>query len=319
MSELLVIPMSQVRENPVALRSVNRESEAFLGLRDSISEKGILNPIGVRRKVDTVDGVDVEYFEVVDGLHRYTAACEAGLTEIPVSVLALNDAAVLEAQIMANVHKIDTKPIEYTNQMNRILGSNPTMTISEMAQRLSKSPSWVSQRLGLLKLVESIQELVDEGRIKVSNAIALCRLPADEQVNFVDQAMSMTPEEFVPTVQARAKELRQAAAEGRKAEPASFKPTPRSRKLSDLKDEYDSLDFGKSLDVHSLSPVDAYKLGIAFAISLDPVSVAAQQSVYDERKRATDDAKKARAAERAKKKAEEAAATAAKLQEELEG
>ena len=181
--DVRVINVTEVRENPVALRAVDRESEEYVGLRDSIAAKGILNPINVRRRTEDVEGVEVNYYELIDGLHRYTAACECGLTTLPVSVLSLDDASVLEAQIMANVHKIDTKPVQYTKQMNRIFAGNPTMTVADMAAKLCKSGSWVSQRLGLLKLESAIAVLVDDGKISISNAVALAKLPKEEQMN----------------------------------------------------------------------------------------------------------------------------------------
>ena len=105
-----VIPMSEVRENPVALRAVNRESESYIGLRDSIRAVGILNAISVRLREENVDGENKTFYELIDGLHRYTCALDVGLTEIPVQIISLDNAQTLEAQIMANIHKVETKP-----------------------------------------------------------------------------------------------------------------------------------------------------------------------------------------------------------------
>ncbi|KKM77518.1 hypothetical protein LCGC14_1369190 [marine sediment metagenome] len=186
-TSLRSIKITDIRENPVALRAVDRESEAFVGLRDSIALVGIMNPINVRERTEVIEGQTITYYELCDGLHRYTAAVDVGITELNVQILTLDDADVLEAQVMANVHKIDTKPVQYTQQMNRIFAGNPAMTISDMAAKLAKSPSWVSQRLGLLKLEKGIAELVDDGKITISNAVVLAKLPHEEQVNFVTQ------------------------------------------------------------------------------------------------------------------------------------
>ncbi|GAG50631.1 unnamed protein product, partial [marine sediment metagenome] len=213
-----------------------------------------------------------------DGLHRYTAAVDAGLTELNVQFLTLDDAEVLEAQIMANVHKVDTKPVQYTKQMTRIFAGNPTMTISDMAVKLCKSPSWVSQRLGLLKLEESVAALVDDGKITISNAVVLSKLPREEQVNFVDAAMTMGSDEFAPNVQARAKELRDAARQGRAPGDVVFAPVPRLQKVADLRAELDKPVIGPALCTQNKvkTPGDGFALGVAWSCNMDPSSIAVQ-------------------------------------------
>ncbi len=312
-----VIKVSEIRKNPVALRAVNSESEGYVGLRDSIARSGLLNPISVRSKTEEVDGDTISYYELVDGLHRFSAVLDLGLDEIPVNIVSLDDSEVLEAQIMANIHTIETRPVEYTKQLQRIFASNPTMTVSEMAQHLAKSSSWVSQRLGLLKLDERVQPLVDDGKITVSNAVVLAKLPPEEQLNFVDSAMTTAPAEFVATVQARIAELRQAVKEGREASAPSFSPVPHARKMAELKTELEQGEVGRAMceQVGAVSAVDGFKLGVAFAIHLDPISLAQQEAEYNEKRRQIEDAKKRRQIERANKRRDEAAAEAAKLLE----
>lgn len=315
--DVRIIKLSEIRENPVALRAVNRENEDYIGLRDSILEIGILNPINVRKRTEEVDGKIIEFFELVDGLHRYSAALDVGLEQIPVLVVSLDDARTLEAQIMANVHKVETRPVEYTRQLQRIFAGNPTLTLAEMAAKINKSPAWISQRLNLLKLESQIQKLVDDGKIKVANAVQLAKLPVEEQLNYLDQAMQMVAEEFVPIVQLRAKELRDAARQGREAKSSEFVATARLQKLSALKAEHENPAIGTQLckECGVKSVADAFALGIAWALSLDPVSVKIRAAQDAEKKTALEDAKKKRAAERATKKAAEAAKAAAEAQE----
>lgn len=317
--KVAVVPITAIRENPVALRSVNVESEEFIGLRDSIARQGIIDSISVRRQVETVEGTEVEYYEIVNGLHRYTAACHIGLTELPVTIFEGDKADVLDAQLVANIHRIETKPIEYTKQLLRILSLKPTMTQSDLAVRLAKSLSWIHQRLDLLKLEKSIQQLVDSDQITLANAVALAKLPPDEQLNYVDQAITMNTDEFAPTVQARAKEIKDAKREGRSAGPAVFVPIAKQRSLGDLKTEYLKHVIGPELcrAAGVTTAEEGFALGVAFAINLDPISVAEQVAKDAEKKQNLVDAKKKREAERAKKKAEEAATLAARLQDEV--
>lgn len=310
-TKLKNIEISKIRENPVALRSVDKQDDAYLGLVDSIRLRGVLNAILVREVRDPDTGE--MYYGLVDGLQRFTASQDAGKTEIPAQVVALSDAEVLEAQIITNIHRVETKPVEYSKQLMRILAGNPTMTIAELAAKLARSPSWVSERLGLVKLEESIASLVDEGKVNLSNAYALAKLPADEQANFVDRAMTMTPQEFVPTVNARVKELRDAKRQGRDAAPQAFTPVPHVQKLADLRNEFENPSVGPVLvaETGAKTAVDGFKLGVAWALHMDPLSIEEAKNKDAERKAAAEAEKAKRKEEREKKKAEEAAQAAA--------
>jgi ParB/RepB/Spo0J family partition protein len=289
-------------------------------MRDSVAAVGIMNPFNVREKTEDVDGTTISYFELIDGLHRLSCAIDVGLAEVPVQVLVADDAKTLEMQVIANAQKVETKHAEYAAQMQRILTSNPTMTLSELGNKICKSGAWVSQHLNLLKLADDIKVLVDEGKIKLTNAYNLAKLPVEEQINFIDQAMSEAPDVFVPNVLVRVKEIAKARREGRKVGEATFTPTPKLRKLADLKAEYNSPTAGPALcdSTKVKSVTDAFALGVAWAINLDPSSVAIQEAKAEEKAQQLAEAKQKRAADRAKKQAEEAAAKAAELAEKAE-
>jgi len=307
MGELKVIPISAIRENPVALRTVNRETEEYQGLVDSIRQKGFLGAITVRPQVDQETGE--EFYELVDGLHRFTASKDAGLTDINVDVVSLDDDQVLEAQIMANIHKVETRPMDYTNQLKRILIRNSMMTEAELAAKLGKSQAWIAGRLSLNKIEnEKIKELVNEGKICLSNAYALAKLPVSDHADWVDRAMTLPPDEFVPAASGRLKEVREAARQGRDAGSAEFQPVPHVRKIKALKDELESGNVGQGLVAQTgvSTPVEGFALGVAWALNIDPVSVEEQRSKDEERRNLKAEKKAAKAAERAKKKAEKA-------------
>jgi ParB family chromosome partitioning protein len=311
--EVTNVRLEDIRENPVALRAVDRESEDYLGLCDSIRSIGVLNAISLRRKTEDVDGTEVTFYELCDGLHRYSAAKDAGLVEVPAIIVDLDDAAVQEAQVMANVHRIVTRPVEYTRQLNRIFAANPTMTVADLAGRLCKSSSWVSQRLGLLKLGDDVAKIVDDGKISVSNAVALAKLPQDEQSNFVDHAMTMGAEEFVPTIQKRVKEIRDAKKQGRAAEAPVFSPVAKLQKLGELKSELETPTIGPQLvKTNKVKTAEAgFALCLAWVLHLDPASIEVQKAAAEAKAAALADAKKKRAADRAAKKAAEAQKEAA--------
>ena len=280
---LAEIPLSKIRENPSALRAVNRTGESYLELVESIRKEGVLNPILVREVRDP-DSNEMVY-GLVDGLHRFSGAQDAGLETIPAKIVAMDDAKVLIAQIMTNVHKVETRPAEYSAQLNRILAWEPLLTLSELAARLGKSPTWVTETLRLVKLDDSIQELVNTGEINLSNAYALAKLPPEEQANFLDRAMTQSPQEFVPAVSARVKELRDAKRQGREAKPAEFQPVAHVRKIAELRElATDKTAAVKVANMLKVSDVDSFILGLQFAVHLDPISVEQQRAADVARK-----------------------------------
>jgi len=307
MGDLRKVLISQIRENPVALRTVNRQGEEYLGLVASMRERGFMGAITVRARKD--EESKEEYFELIDGLHRFAAAKDAGISEIGVDVVPLNEDQVLEAQIMANIHKIETRPAEYSQQLKRILARNPLMTEAELAKRLGKSPMWISQRLGLTKIDNTqILELVNNGQISLSNAYALAKLPSEEMASFVDRAVTQPPDEFIPLVNNRVKELREAKRAGTDAEKSVFQPVAHLRKLKEIKTELDTPTIGPELikKAKAKTPVEGFMLGIAFCLHMDPMSIEMQKADFDARETKKVEEEKNRKAEREKKKVETA-------------
>lgn len=317
-SELLHIPVSEIRENQVALRGVNRTEDKFKELVDSVRTNGIITPISVRRKATGKDDKpDGKKFELIDGLHRFSAALEAGLESIPAQVLDKTSEEALLTQVLANLHKVETKPVEYTKALLRLLAANPTMTEAELATMLSQSPTWVGQRLSLNKLHPDIQALVDDGKINLSNAFPLTKLPTEEQVQWVEKAMTQGIAEFGPAVLKRAKDLRDAARKGREANPPEFQPVAFARKLSEIKDEMASGRVGPSL-IQSVypngaTPEQAFALAVNWVMNMDPISQEDQRRRDKERKEQAAREKEQREAERTEKKAKEARERQAEL------
>lgn len=318
MSDLRNVAISDIRPNPVALRAVDRESEDFIQLRDSVADPsiGLLNPINVRERSEEVDGETIVYYEIIDGLHRFTACSEAGFETIDVSVKDMDETEAHLAQIVGNAMRIETKPVQYTKHLQRIIGANPTWTITDLANKVHRSPSWLTQRFGLLKLEPTVQTFVDDAKISVSNAVVLAKLPHEEQLNFVDSAMTMGTAEFGPLVQQRVKEIREAEKAGKAAAPASFSPTAKPRKKSELEDELTNRSVLGSLASSCDTKEEAAYAALQWVLQLDADSVATAEAQYNEKKERIEAEKARRKAERAKKKAEEAAQAAAQAQDE---
>lgn len=301
MSELLNISTSQITQASEGLRNVDPDNEKFKELCVSIRQRGILNPINVRR------GDDGTYV-LVDGLHRFTAACMVGLTEVPAQVLDTDEEQALEIQIEANLHRVETKPIEYTRQLQRIMLQHPERTIEDQARRLGKSVGWLRDRLSLNVFEGRAAELIEEGKLPLSNAYALAKiakLNQGEVDEWLDRATTMPPEDFIPEALQREKALKEALRSGKSADKAEATgPAVKLRKLGDIK-----VEFNRARALQAQKPEDAYAAGylaaFQFCLSQDQATVEAWKRQEAERA-------KAKAEKAAEKEAEKAAAAAAK-------
>lgn len=326
MGRLDKVAIALIRTNKVALRNVDREGEGYQGLVASIREKGWWGTITVRERVD--EETEEAFYEIVDGLHRYTAAKEAGVDEIGIDIVDLGEDEVLEAQLMANIHKIETKAKEYSEQLRRIIARNPMMTEAELGKKLGKSAAWIRQRLSLNKITnEQISQLINSGKIGLSNAYVLAKLPNEEQVNFVDLAMNEAPKKFAAIIAKRVKEINEEKRKGKDAKPAEFSPVAHLRKFSEVNAEFEEGRVAQVLvqELGLSDPLDAFKMGVAWALHMDPKSVEIQKTEDEQRKVERAEAKKktnaekaAKRAEKAKVKAQEAAEAAEKAKAELE-
>jgi ParB/RepB/Spo0J family partition protein len=317
MADVRVVPIGSIRRNTVALRGVDKENPKFLELVASIAAKGVINPIAVREKVD--GATNETYLEVIDGLHRFTASCEAGLQEIPVNVMTVSEAENLDIQISANLHKIETKPVEYARALLQILSGNATMTLPELAGRLNVSTTFIDQRLALIKLAEEIKPLVNEGKIAVASAYALSKLPRTEQPEWVTRAMTENANAFVPACQARIKEISEANKKGKDPAVREFQPYPVLRKRSLLDAEYANPDQTLKLVEGKTDPAEIVVNVLAWVLSLDEPTVAEAKSKWEAAEAEKKAKAEARAAEKeAKKKADEAAKATEAVNTELD-
>ena len=308
MSEQKTVKLDEIIESPVALRTVDEESERFQEIVDSVRDKGILNPPNAR-----IDQSGSGKYILVDGLHRYTAAKRAGLEEIPLHILDItDDVAAQEAQLVANYHKVETKPVQFAEQIKKILAAHPLMTLTELSGKLNVNTTWISERLNLLKLAPKIQSLVDEGKIGLTNAYLLAKLPDTEQPNFVDRAMTDAPAQFGGDVKARVKEINKANREGRAAEKEVFTPTAHMRKPQEVKDVNEDITVIASMISAAgiTDPVEAASLVIKWVLHLDDDSVEEAKAKWEARKASLEEAKARKKAEREAKKAAKAEAEA---------
>jgi len=304
------LDMEHIRPSRKSLRQVNKMDEQYLGLVASIKEKGFCEAISVKKKTDT-DGT--VYWEIVNGLHRFNAALDCGLKKINVTEFLGDERSALEAQIMMNVHRVITKPIEYTQQLKRLLEMDKMMTETDLANRLGKSVNWIRERLNLIRIKdERIQSLIDNGTIKLVNAYSLARLNPKDQLDFVERAQTMDAREFVGICNERAKEVRDSIRRGVTTLESEFKPLALTRSTKDLVNEMETGKARTKLCNDLRTPKDGFLAAIKWALRLDAESVAIQIAKNEQRKATKEEMKRKRRAEVAKRR-EQATAKAAEL------
>lgn len=340
-NELKFIALGDIRPNPVALRQVDKDGVAYNEIVNTIPLVGILNPISVRWVTQTITdeegnpilddaGVEISesFYKLVDGLHRYTAATEAGLEEIPCQILtgAMDETAELSAQVIANLMRVETKNSEFTRQIVRLLQKNPTWTESDIAEKLGASTSFIKARLSLQKITnEEIHTLIDNGTIPMSNAYALAKLPPAHHAEFVQQAIEQSAAEFSGLIKARVKEINAAKREGREASDEFKGAVPRGRKVTELTGILENGDVSDIVRLVEGETKEEIVLSVLkWAVHLDNDSVDVARAKHEEavaqrmeakRKRAESAAKREAArklekAEKARAAAEKAAAEA---------
>lgn len=283
--DMMPISMDLIRIRDDKLRDVDKSNpDKWNGFVNSIRMYGVLQPIRVIKDPDKQG-----HFIIDDGLHRFTGAKEAGLTEIPATISQGGTDDIVFTQIIQNIQRFEQKPIQLSKALHRIvqLPQYENMTQKEILASLGqeKSPTWMDNTLRLNDLIPEAQALVTEGEIPVSKAYALARLPADEQVHWTERAQNMEVGEFVKDVEARYLELKKEA-QGQAPTVVDPLKAARRRPVSELKAKFVELE--EKVTNPSLSEIQkAYFSGqfeaIQWAMFLDPEFVNKKEAEKAER------------------------------------
>ncbi|MCW2284194.1 ParB family chromosome partitioning protein [Rhodoblastus acidophilus] len=179
-------PIEFLRPNPRNPRQ-HFSDESLHELAESIRERGIIQPIVVRE----LAGVNNVY-EIIAGERRWRAAQRAGLHEVPIVLIEADDRLSLELAIIENVQRSDLNAIEEARGYNRLI-EEFSYSQGDLAKILGKSRSHVTNTLRLLKLPESTQAFVVDGRISAGHARALLSLddPASVAKQIVEDGLSV--------------------------------------------------------------------------------------------------------------------------------
>jgi len=151
---------------------VNFNEEKLAELANSIRKNGIIQPIAVRE-----DKVDPGRYEIVAGERRWLAAQKAGLHEVPVVILDLDDNEALEVAIVENIQRDDLNVIEEAKGYQR-LAEEFGYDHEKIANFMSKSRSHISNTLRLLTLPQDVIGMIEEGNLTAGQARPLVGLPS---------------------------------------------------------------------------------------------------------------------------------------------
>lgn len=140
-------------------------------LAESIRAHGVISPVVVRQ--------DGDVYELVDGERRWQAAQIAGLSAIPARVIEVDDAQALEIQIVANLQRLESHPLDEAAGFDRLITLHGR-TVDDIAAATGKSQSYVRGRLALAKLADYPRERLRAGELHTSIALMIARIPDDE-------------------------------------------------------------------------------------------------------------------------------------------
>jgi len=170
--EIVEIPLSELRSNPYQPRKIFDE-DALIELSESIKEYGVFQPIIVKKSI--------KGYDIIAGERRVKASKMAGLETIPAIIRDFSDAQMMQIALLENLQREDLTAIEEANAYKEIIDALQ-ITQDDLAKKIGKSRSHITNMLGLLKLPKDIQELILTSKISMGHARVLSKLEDIDEV-----------------------------------------------------------------------------------------------------------------------------------------
>lgn len=176
--EVIELKLSELRPNPYQPRKVF-DAEKLQELANSIKEHGVFQPIIVKKSI--------KGYEIIAGERRYKASQLAGKETIPAIVRDFTDENMMEIALLENLQRENLNSIEEATAYQKLLASLK-VTQEELANKLGKSRSHITNMLGLLELPEEVKKLIAEEKITMSHARVLSKMKdKDEIINLANK------------------------------------------------------------------------------------------------------------------------------------
>ena len=172
-NSIVELNLDELRPNPYQPRK-KFDEEALNELAASIKEHGVFQPIIVKK---TIKGYDI-----VAGERRFRASKKAGLTTIPAIIEEFSDEEMMQISLLENLQREDLTAIEEAKAYKSIIEAS-NITQDELAKRVGKSRSHITNMLGLLKLPTNVQDLVLYNKISMGHARVLSKLENIDKIN----------------------------------------------------------------------------------------------------------------------------------------
>ncbi len=175
----VILGIDEIRPNTYQPRK-DFDEEAINELAVSIQEKGIIQPIVVRKNMNA--------YEIIVGERRWRAAQRVGLTKVPVIIKDASDREALELAHVEKLQREDLNPIEEATAYNQLI-EDFGLTHEEISKRIGKERSTITNQLRLLKLPEEVREALIKGEITAGHARALLGLESPNKIKEVLEAI----------------------------------------------------------------------------------------------------------------------------------
>lgn len=166
-----IVKITKVEPNREQPRK-NFDEDALLELSDSIKQFGVIQPILVQDRKD--------HYEIIAGERRWRAAKLAGLKEVPVIIKNYTEREIVEISLIENIQRQDLNPIEEAQAYKRLL-TEFNLKQDEVAERVSKSRTAVTNSMRLLKLSDEVQQMVINDMLTTGHARALLAIENPEE------------------------------------------------------------------------------------------------------------------------------------------
>lgn len=170
--QIVEININELMSNPYQPRKVF-DDDALKELSDSIKEHGVFQPIIVRKSV--------KGYNIIAGERRVKASMLAGLAKIPAIIRDFNDDEMMQVALLENLQRENLSAVEEAKAYKAIIESL-RLTQDELAKKLGKSRSHITNMLGLLRLPLSVQDMVLYNKISMGHARVLSKLESHDQI-----------------------------------------------------------------------------------------------------------------------------------------
>lgn len=179
--EIEEIPISELRSNPYQPRK-NFDEKALQELASSIKEHGVFQPIIAKKSI--------KGYEIIAGERRVKASEIAGKETVPAIIRDFTDAEMMEIALLENLQRENLNAVEEAIAYRKLI-EELSLTQEQLAQRLGKSRSYITNMLGILSLPEEVKDMIMDEKITMSHARVLSKMKDADKIKELAERIAM--------------------------------------------------------------------------------------------------------------------------------